>query len=87
MSAFIHGKGTVFKLDSTDISAYCKTSEVTDGADEHDVTGYGADGHGYQGGLRAAKVTVSGTYYSGTDRTAWRDPAAARHERGVDSPA
>jgi len=63
--AFIHGKGTVFKLNGVDISAFCKTSEVTNGADEHDVTGYGAQGHGYQGGLINAKVTVSGTYDSG----------------------
>jgi hypothetical protein len=63
--AFIHGKGTVFKLNGVDLSAYCKTSEVTNEADEHDVTGYGAQGHAVQGGLIAAKVSVSGTYGTG----------------------
>lgn len=63
---FIHGKNTVFKLNAVDISTYCKTSEITNGADEHDVTGYGASGHAVQGGLIAAKVTVSGTYATGT---------------------
>lgn len=64
--ALIHGKNTIFKIATVDISAYCNTSEVTNGADEHDVTGYGASGHGYQGGLINAKVTVGGTYASGT---------------------
>lgn len=63
--AFIHGKLTVFKLNGVDISTYCKTSEVTNEADEHDVTGYGASGHAFQGGLIAAKVTVGGTYATG----------------------
>lgn len=63
--AFIHGKSTVFKLNAIDLSAFCKTSEVSNEADAHDVTGYGASGHGYQGGLIDAKVTVSGTYDSG----------------------
>ena len=63
--AFVHGKGTVFKLNGVDLSPFCKTSEVTVAADEHDVTGYGAAGHAYQGGLENDKVTVSGTYDSG----------------------
>lgn len=66
MTVFNHGRFTVVKLNAKDLSAFCKTSEVSDGADVHDVTGYGATGHGYQGGLRDAKVTLSGTYSSGT---------------------
>lgn len=64
--AFVHGKNTIFKLNGVDISADCNTSEITMGADEHDVTGYGATGHAVQGGLRADKVTVGGTYDSAT---------------------
>jgi len=72
---FIHGKNTVFKINGVDISAYCKTSEVTIAADEHDVTGYGASGHGVQGGLENDKVTVSGTYASGaTGPRGWIRP-------------
>lgn len=63
--AFIHGKGTVFKLNGVDLSGFCKQSEVTIAADEHDVTAYGASGHAFQGGLENDKVTVSGTYDSG----------------------
>lgn len=63
--AFIHGRNTVFKLNGVDLSPYCKTSELQNGADEHDVTGYGAAGHAVQGGLIAAKATVSGTYANG----------------------
>lgn len=63
--AFVHGKGTVFKVGANDLSAFCKTSEVTIGADVSDVTGYGANGHAYFGGLLDSKVTVSGTYDSG----------------------
>lgn len=66
MSAYIHGKNTVFKVSATDISAYCNTSEVTKEYDEHDVTGYGASGHAVQGGLQASKITVGGNYFSGT---------------------
>lgn len=64
--AFVHGKGTIIKVNATDLSAYCKTSEIKDGADKHDITGYGAGGHGYGGGLRDATISLSGTYFSGT---------------------
>src|SRR5262245_18804562 len=63
--AFIHGKGTVVKLNGVDLSAFTNTSEVTTEYDEHDVTGYGANGHAVQGGLQTAKVTMGGTYDSG----------------------
>lgn len=66
MTAFIHGKNTVLKLNAVDLSIYCNTSEVTLDGDEHDVTGYGAAGHAVQGGLEASKVTFGGTYHSAT---------------------
>jgi hypothetical protein len=65
--AFKHGKDTVFKIGANDLSPFCKTSEITFGGDVHDITAYGAGGHGYQGGLEDDKVTVSGTYDSGVN--------------------
>lgn len=64
--AFIHGAKTVCKLNALDLSPYVKSSEISIEADEHDVTGGGAVGHGVQGGLLVSKVTLSGTYFSGT---------------------
>lgn len=88
--ATAHGRFTVFKVGDTDISTFCKTSEITKGADVHDRTGYGADGHGYQGGLRDDKITVGGWYDStaagprtvveplvGTSTTVTRQPEGA----------
>jgi hypothetical protein len=63
--AFVHGKNTVVKLNGVDLSQYTNTSEVNPDADEHDVTGYGAAGHAYQGGLLNGKITMGGTYASG----------------------
>ena len=57
-----HGRLTVFKVGANDLSAFCKTSEVTIAADVHDRTGYGAVGHQYAGGLLDSKITVGGTY-------------------------
>lgn len=57
-----HGKHTVIKINSVDLSAYCNTSEITDGADSHDHTGYGADGHEFTGGLRTGTITIGGVY-------------------------
>jgi hypothetical protein len=57
-----HGKDTVIKLNSVDLSAFCNTSEFTRTADSHDTTTYGADAHGYDGGLTDAKATIGGMY-------------------------
>lgn len=70
--AFIHGKTTVIKVATKDISAYCKTSTLEVDADVHDVTGYGATAHAKQGGLLDGSFTVSGTY----DNTAVTGPRA-----------
>lgn len=66
MTAFIHGKNTVLKLNAVDLSTYTNTSEFTEAYDEHDVTGYGASGHAVQGGLQTGKLTFGGTYHNAT---------------------
>lgn len=60
--ALIHGRLTVIKIDSTDLSTYCKTSEITKEYDDHDVTTYGNTGHVHRSGLTDGKFTVSGNY-------------------------
>jgi hypothetical protein len=60
-----HGKDTVVKLNSVDLSAFCNSSEFTRSADSHDTTTYGADDHAYDGGLGDAKVTIGGLYDDG----------------------
>jgi hypothetical protein len=69
---FIHGKGTVVKLDAVDLSAYIKTSEFSQENDEHDVTTYGNDAHRVRSGLTGGKFTMSGWY----DSTAVSGPRA-----------
>ncbi len=60
--AFIHGKNTVVKLNSVDLSAYVKSSEFTRSADSHDITHYGDDAKGYAPGLTDATFKMEGTY-------------------------
>lgn len=71
--AFKHGKGTVFKVNSVDLSTYTQTSEIDRGADEHDVTGYGKNDHVVEGGLLKGSFSAEGTY----DSTAVSGPRAA----------
>lgn len=68
----IHGRVTVVKVATKDLSTFTKQSELTREADEHDVTGGGAVGHEVQGGLTSGKFTMSGTY----DSTATTGPRA-----------
>lgn len=60
-----HGKNTVIILDGDDLSAYCDTSELEQGADEHDVTCYGADDHVVDYGLGTGSITMGGVYDTG----------------------
>lgn len=71
--AFQHGKSTVIKFATKDVSQYTQESELDRGADEHDVTGYGLDDHVVQGGLKKGNGSASGTY----DNTAVTGPRAA----------
>jgi hypothetical protein len=69
---FVHGKDTVVKLDSKDLSQYTNTSEISREADTHDVSAYGAEAHNYQGGLKDGTASMGGTY----DNTAVTGPRA-----------
>lgn len=60
--AFIHGKNTVVKVATKDLSAYTDTSELPRTADSHDVTTYGNVAHRKAGGLFDGTFTMSGTY-------------------------
>lgn len=57
-----HGKETYVSLDGDDLSTYTNASEIDREADEHDVTGYGADDHDYEGGLLGGTASMSGIY-------------------------
>jgi hypothetical protein len=63
--AFIHGKSAVFKIGSTNLSAYVNSVEVKRAGDSHDITCFGATGHAYQGGLTDGTLSVKGTYDDG----------------------
>jgi hypothetical protein len=71
--AFKHGKDTVFKVNSVDLSAYTSESEIPRSTDTHDVSAYGVDAHTFAAGLNNATATASGTY----DTTASTGPRAA----------
>lgn len=61
-STFLHGKKTVIKVATKDLSAYTDSSELPRTADSHDVTTYGNDSHRKAGGLLDGSFTMSGTY-------------------------
>ena len=69
----VHGRNTVIKINSKNISPYCNASEITRGADAHDNTGYGKNAHTFNGGLLNNTITLGGTY----DNTASVGPRAA----------
>lgn len=60
--AKVHGRLTVVKVATKDISPYCKTSSLEINPDIHDTTGYGASAKTKEGGLLDGKFTVSGSY-------------------------
>lgn len=71
--AFVHGKTTVLKVATKDISPYTKTSSLEQSADVHDTSGYGTTAHTKAGGLLDGKFTCGGTY----DNTASTGPRNA----------
>ncbi len=70
--AFKHGKDTVVKVDSTDLSAYTSESEFEETTDTHDTSAYGVEAHTYGVGLDGGTFTMGGTY----DSTASTGPRA-----------
>lgn len=69
---FVHGKDTFISLDGDNLSTYTNTSELTRGADKHDVTTYGKNDHVFTGGLGNNSASMSGIY----DNTASTGPRA-----------
>jgi hypothetical protein len=71
--SFVHGKGTIITVATKDISQYTNNSQLTRGADVHDLTTYGKNAHVNAGGLLKNEFTCEGTY----DNTASTGPRAA----------
>lgn len=67
--AFAHGRHTVIKVASDDISTFTNTSEFPREVDTHDVTCYGADDYAYSSGLRKGSFKMGGTYDDGASGT------------------
>lgn len=67
-----HGKNTVVKVNSNDLSQYTSESELSETTDTHDVTHYGDDSHEFDPGLNNGTFTMGGTY----DSTASTGPRA-----------
>lgn len=63
--AFVHGKNTVFKIGSTNLSAYTNDVTLKRAADSHDTTCFGQTGHTYAGGLTDGTISVKGVYDDG----------------------
>jgi hypothetical protein len=57
-----HGRFTVIKIGTVDISAMCKTSSLEQNPDIHDITGYGKNAKVKQGGLLDHTLTLGGWY-------------------------
>lgn len=61
-----HGSETYVSLDGDDISTFTDSCTANKGADEHDSTCYGADGHEFaNGGLKTGSYTIGGKYVTG----------------------
>lgn len=69
---FVHGKNTVVKVATKDLSQYTDSSELERAGDSHDVTTYGNTAHRKAGGLLDGSFKMSGTY----DNTAVNGPRA-----------
>lgn len=67
-----HGRHTIIKIGTNDISAWVKSSTLEKNPDIHDVTGYGVDDKLKVGGLRDNSLSMSGWY----DTTATTGTAA-----------
>jgi hypothetical protein len=63
-----HGRFTIIKIGTADISECCKTSTLEQNPDIHDITGYGKSAKVKTGGLRDHTLTLGGWYW--TDTTA-----------------
>lgn len=57
-----HGKLTVLKISTNDISSATKTSNFSGSADVHDTSGYGVTARTKAGGVKDGKFTANGSY-------------------------
>ncbi|MEU8220911.1 hypothetical protein AB0C47_34785 [Micromonospora taraxaci] len=67
-----HGRFTNITVGGDDISEWTNTSEMTRGAQGHDVTAYGKNAEVHTGGLKNGQFTCGGVY----DNTAATGPHA-----------
>lgn len=70
--AFVHAKGTVFKIDDdgdslTDISSYVNNVDVSWEIDTPETTTFGKDDRTYIAGLKNATISISGFWDSTLD--------------------
>jgi hypothetical protein len=63
--AFVHGKSTYFKVNSTDLSAFTNNVAPKRSADAHDTTTFGKSSKTYAGGLKDGTLTATGIYDDG----------------------
>jgi hypothetical protein len=71
--AMIHGKVGALLINAKDCSAFTKSIDWEQTADDHDTTTFGNTGHTYAGGLTDGSVSLSGLY----DNTTVTGPRAA----------
>lgn len=60
-----HGRHTVVKLNSVDLSAFTNNTEFNDEVENHDTTTYGNERKTYDAGLGDGTITISGFYDDG----------------------
>lgn len=60
--ALRHGKDTVVRINSTDISAFTNSTAMTDETDTNEVTCYGAARKAYIAGLGDGSFTIGGVH-------------------------
>lgn len=70
---FVHGKGSYFKIASTDLSAYLNSISVSRTSDTAETSAFGSTTKSYVSGLRDASITLSGMFDSSVYSTimAW----------------
>lgn len=60
--AFVHGKGSYFKVASTDLSSYLNSISVSRTADTVETSAFGSTSKSYVAGLKDASITLSGMF-------------------------
>ena len=80
--AFVHGKGTKFKIDTggdvlTDISAYVNNVDVSWEVDTPETTTFGNDDRTYVAGLKNATISIAGFWDATLDAVIVSQPGIA----------